>query len=125
MAYDIHIHEENIAVIRFKGKSDAMENERAREEIMQICRDTGIRLVLSDWKEGEVASSVSTMNLHQFGCTWDTSLICCIAIVLPFDVRSRRDINFSKTVAYNRGVVSNVFEKMENALCWLNEMRQQ
>lgn len=125
MAYDIHIHEEDIVFVRFEGQSDVVENERARREVMRICRDTDIKSVLSDWREAEIHPNVSTMDLHQFGRTWDTSLICRIATVLPTDARNRDNITFSETVANNRGLISNTFDDLEEAIRWLTHQRGQ
>ncbi|UCE64418.1 MAG: hypothetical protein JSU59_04555 [Nitrospirota bacterium] len=122
MAFEIHIHEENIVFIRLHGQSDLEENEQARGEVMQLCHDTGIRSVLADCQELEVPSSITTVDLYNFGKTWDKNLVSRLAIVLPNNERNRGHIRFSETVAYNRGLNTRTFDKLKEALSWLYEL---
>jgi len=90
---------------------------------MQICRDSGIRSVLSDWREAEIDPNVSTIDLYQFGRTWDTSALLHIATVLPGDATDENVITFSETVAHNRGLISRTFDDLEEAIKWLRAIR--
>lgn len=126
MPYKISIQDEDIAYIRFYGESDMEENVKARDEVMQVCRDSEIALILADWREGKVAASVSTMNLHEFGSTWPkphTSKFYCLATVQAVNVDTQRAIEFSDTVGYNRGLFSKIFTDIEDAIDWLKSRK--
>lgn len=119
MAYDIHIHEEDIVFIRFYEVSTLEENIKARDAVIQMCRDSGINLILADWRDAKADATISKKDLYDFGSSWQPNMSYRIATVVSVDEKTRHDIEFADTVAYNRGLISKIFQNVDEAIDWL------
>lgn len=123
MPYELTIDEQHgIVEIRFHGETAHKEHLEARDRLLDICRARGISKILVDVRELEIREQPTTMELFDFGASWpekkkDTRLY--LAGVFPKDARTRGELIFGDTVAFNRGFYTRGFQDVEEARLWL------
>jgi hypothetical protein len=123
MAYDVAADErEAIVRVSVRGPATREEHRAARREAAQLCRERGWPRMLVDLRELETAGVVSTTGCYDFGRSYREDNLptqCCIAHVLPAGRRAREDVEFTATVAVNRGITIRDFTDIESARQWL------
>ena len=111
-----------VVEIRFSEAIRPEEHLKARNELLQICRDRNIRKILVDARQLEIRGETSTMTLFDFGASWadlTRDMPVLLAGVLPRDTHTQKELMFGDTVAFNRGFVTRAFDDIEDARVWL------
>ena len=111
-----------VVEIRFSEAIRPEEHLKARDELLQICRDRNIHKILADARELEIRDETSTMTLFDFGASWaelTRDMPILLAGVLPRDTHTQKELMFGDTVAFNRGFVTRAFDNIEDARLWL------
>jgi len=122
MPYEVSFDEQDeIVQLRAFGLVTHEEHDAARRQAAQLCRENKSSKILSDLRELDTEKS-STLNCFDYGEALAQENIphsTRIAIVLPTDPDSTKDIQFVATVAANRGRVPLQFKTVEEAKQWL------
>jgi hypothetical protein len=124
MPYEVsYDKEDNIVLLRAFGMVTHEEHEAARRQAAQLCRENECTRILANLLELDTKKS-STQNCLDYGealAKENISFSTCIAVVLPTDLDSNKDIQFVTTVAANRGRPTFQFKTVEEAKEWLRQ----
>jgi len=119
MPQKVKVHFDNgIVEIWSDGTVSFEEAKRTMDQVRHTLQTTGFDKLLLD--ASMEASSMSTVQLYDFfanNLPFKTNL----AVVAPVETRTRRDLGFGVTVAYNRGYRIRMTTSREDALCTLTE----
>lgn len=124
MDYEIAIDDEHgIAELRLRNAISHAEHLKAREQLVEICRDHRLHKILVDARALRGAPP-STIDLFDFAASWgglarDVRLV--LAGVVPQDVATQKWWKFGETVAANRGFETRIFEEIDEARAWLQD----
>jgi hypothetical protein len=98
----------------------AAQHVKARDELLAVCRASGIRRILID--ASDLREEPATEELFQFAAGWSEALRrspVVVAGLLPRSESVRRWWRFGEDTAVNRGLISHPFETREEARAWL------
>jgi hypothetical protein len=122
MPYEVSFDEKDkIVLLRASGLVTHEEHEAARRQAAQLCRENECSKIMADLQELDTEKS-STLDCFDYGKSLAQEKIPLstrIAIVLPTDPDSIKDIQFVTIVAENRGRGTLQFKTVEEAKQWL------
>lgn len=123
MGYEISIDANSrIVQIRLADPMSNREHEKARVELIDVCRTENIHKILIDARK--LVAAPSTMELFDFAASWPQSARqtpILLAGVLPEDKMARKWWRFGETVALNRGFATRPFNDLDEAVAWLRD----
>ncbi len=120
MPYSVSFNKDDgIITIRVSGKVHHDEHFAAYEEALRLCQEHMCSRMLVDLRELNTSRS-STVGCFLFGESVAKASTCLrIAHVMPADAKSKEDVEFTSTVEANRGVLTGMFETIDEAKNWL------
>ena len=123
--YEIEIDNDNqIVVARILGRATREEHGLAREEATQFCCGNGFKRALVDLRDLDTAGVFTPESIFEFGglLAGDERLKDVqIAQVLPTEISTRVDIDFSASIAEIKGKAIGRFTTVEQAKRWLKQ----
>lgn len=124
MPYEVSYNEKNkIVLMQAFGMVTHDEHCAARRQAAQLCRENKCTRIVADLRKLDTEKS-STQDCFDFGKSIvkeNVPLSTRMAVVLPIDLDSIKDVQFSATVAANRGRPIVQFKTMKEAKKWLLE----
>jgi hypothetical protein len=126
MSYQVVFDEQlKIVRVRLSGSIPHKEHEAARREAARLCREHGCRKLLVDLVDLTTDKDVSTMTIFDFGTGYQKAGLeigTYIGHVMPTNPKAMEDVDFTTTVALNRGgfIIRN-FKTIQEAENWLLE----
>ena len=125
MPYEVALDIGNkIVMVHVSGQATIDEHIAARKQAFQLCLKKMYNRMLVDLHDLDTQGVASTIGCFEFGesladvkMTQDLR----IAHILPEQTRSRSDVEFTSTVAANRGRLVAEFQTLEDARKWLLE----
>ena len=109
-----------IIQLRLGEHMSVAEHVTARQELVALCRKTGMRRILVD--ASDLAERPTPWELFDFAAGWPAILLeapVVVAGVLPRNEAARQWWRFGEDTAVNRGLISHRFETLEEARAWL------
>jgi hypothetical protein len=123
MPYAVALDKDNkIVMVRVSGLATIDEHLAARKKAFQLCIKKTYNRVLVDLHDLDTQGVASTLGCLQFGESLADEKLpkdLRIAHVLPEQTKSRSDVEFTSTVAANRGRLVAEFRTLEDARQWL------
>ena len=120
-AYDLTIDgKRGIVELRLGAHMSVVQHHAAREALIALCVQAGIRRILVD--ASEVLDQPVAGDLFHFASGWPAILLrspVVVAGVLPRSDAVRRWWRFGEDAAVNRGLISHPFETADEARAWL------
>jgi hypothetical protein len=108
--------ENRLVIAQWEGPATHDDFQSQRDELLRLCRKTGLAKVLLDVRRQR--ASLSTMQWYDLGSSMpEVGRGIRFAVVCAPE---ERDVAFFATVAQNRGSVIRTFDRPECALAWLN-----
>jgi hypothetical protein len=95
----------------------------SRAEGIPIVRDHGIRNVMIDLREAQIALSVAETFEFQAGEPQEYPLGTRLALVLSAQSWAEEDVQFAVNVATNRGLIERAFTDLAEAVAWITRSR--
>ena len=122
MPYEVSFDEDQgIVNVRVSGTATRDDHYGARDEAFWLCQQNGCSKLLVDLRELDT-SGISTTGCFTFGVALSkTAPEVRIAHVMPANDKSSEDVEFTSSVAANRGKSTGEFKTVEEARKWLNE----
>jgi hypothetical protein len=119
MPYSIFYNQsEDVVEVKISGAAPE-DADNARTEAARLCGKNQCHRLLVDLRERVIPESI-TLRCFSFGVAVAHDLAgIYIAHVLPVNAKSRDDVEFTATVAANRGAVTREFEDAGHARKWL------
>lgn len=125
MPYEIETDRENQLVIaHVSGRATRAEHRAAREEAAKYCFDNGFKRLLVDLRNVDtegVSTITSTVEFGQLLAGDERLEDVRIAHVLPKEILSRVDVDFTASIAEIKGKDSGRFTSLGEARRWLKE----
>lgn len=122
MPYKVSYDEQNhIVLVQVSGKATHEEHLSAQKEAFRLCKENKCSGILVDLLNLDTEKS-STFGCFSFGeslARGDIPPTTRIAHVLPSDPKSVEDVEFTTTVAANRGRITALFNTLDEAKQWL------
>ena len=111
-----------IVLVRYSGTMVPEETNEARSKTAAELALARFRKVLIDLTEIERRSGFSIASLYRGGLSWSETMPRDVRVAVLYSPKTSgpRDVGFFETVATNRGVSMKTFQKMDEALAWLN-----
>jgi hypothetical protein len=123
MPYEVALDKDNkIVMVRVSGLATIDEHLAARKQAFQLCVKKTYNRVLVDLHDLDTQGVASTLGCLKFGESLANEKLpkdIRIAHVLPEQGQSRSDVEFTSTVAANRGRLVAEFRTLEDARQWL------
>jgi len=117
-------HDDQIIILRVSGKETLDKHIQACERTVQECCDNGFKKLLIDLRAMDTANITSAEAGVEFGKFFagnERLKDVRIAQVLPIEILSRVDIDFSASIAEIKGKTIGRFTTIEEARRWLKE----
>jgi len=122
MPYKVSYDEQNhIVLVQVSGKATHEEHLSAQKEAFRLCKENKCSAMLVDLLNLNTEKS-SVTGCYEFGeslAQGNVSPVTRIAHVMPKDSKSIEDVQFTTTVAANRGRITGLFKTLEQAKQWL------
>ena len=123
MAYEILIDEKKrILELKVSGQTDFAENNKSRQEVLNLCKEKNISKILVNMTGATVNEDFSVPELAKFGSTWKESAINFdykFACIYPKNYTARDSIGFAATVSANNGLKIKLFNNSDEGRSWL------
>lgn len=122
MSYHASYNDENEVVkLQIIGLDKKEDHYKALKEVCQLCKDNNCSNLLVDLRKMDEKTR-DGFGCFNFGMAVVNKLRRIkIAHVYPSNLKSRGDVRFISTVEQNRGVITNEFNTIEEALKWFKE----
>ena len=117
-------HDNQIIILRVSGKETLDKHMEMCEKTVQSCCDNGFKKILTDLRAMDTANITSAETGVEFGRFFagDQRLKDVrIAQVLPMEILSRVDVDFSASIAEIEGKTIGRFTTIEEAREWLKK----
>lgn len=111
-----------IVVVRLWGDVAFAQHSAARDEAVRLCIQRGIWRVLVDLRDLKPHRTMSTVGCYDFGEQLAQGAFparTLMAGLMPTDKAAFQDVNFTATVAKNRGMLLQEFTTISEAHQWL------
>jgi len=123
MPYELTIDEDNETIqVRLWDFLTSDEHRAARRNAVQLCVEHQFRRLLIDLRDLKTQNVSTTGSCYDFGESLTEGAVpqgTFLAHVMPIDATARRDVQFTLTVAKNRGGSVEGFTTAEEASRWL------
>ncbi len=101
--------------VRAWGAGTIEEWIASRKQVVELHNEHGAEQLLVDARDQD--SAPSTLDIFDFGSDWPPRIRTAILV----GERTKEDVEFLETVAFNRGKQMRVFDNEVDALNWLRE----
>ena len=119
MTYTVLFEREGFVSVSVSSPCTREDHYAALRQAVSLCQEHDCKRLLVDL-HGLNTETFSIIGCFSFGETLAKSLdYLKIAHVLPVDSKARENVQFTSTVAANRGKLTADFEAIEEANCWL------
>lgn len=114
---------EGLIELSHQGDTDIDEYLKARSELLQACKETGISKLLVDTRES-YGTSITEKDAYKFGNSWPLDIVLPdtkIALIVPSISQFQKQVYFAAFLTQKSGVNLQVFEERPDAVAWLAE----
>lgn len=120
MTYRVFVDEGGaILNVSVSGRAGKAEHLAACDEALRLCQEGGYLRLLVNLSDLDT-EGISIANCFEFGESLArTTPRLVVANILPKNAKSRQDVLFTSTVAFNRGLTTKEFDTAEEAKRWL------